>query len=46
MEITEDKTLAQMLFVVTVSICNKSISFQQEFQQLQEIISDWEFSRL
>lgn len=47
MEITQDKVLAQMLFVVTeLSICNKSTSFQQEFQQLQEIISDWELSRL
>lgn len=44
-EITEVKVLAQMLFVVTgLTICNKSISFQQDFQL--EIISNWELGRV
>lgn len=44
MEITEYKVLAQMFVVTGLSICNESISFQQEFQL--EIISDWELSRV
>jgi len=45
MEITEDKVLTQMFFVTTaLSVCSNSISSHQEFQQ--EMISDWELSRV
>lgn len=47
MEITQDKVLTQMLFAATaVPVCSNSISFHQEFQQLQEMILDWELSRV
>lgn len=47
MEITQDKVLTQKLFVATaVSVCNNSIDFYQEFEQLQEMILGWELSML
>lgn len=47
MKVTQDKVLTQMLFAVTaVSVYCSSAGFHQEFQQLREMILDWEFSRV